>query len=68
MMKAVIFSLLLSWSIQAATITGKVVGVADGDTITVLDAVKKQHKIRFYGIDTPETAQVRRMKLRECAC
>jgi endonuclease YncB( thermonuclease family) len=68
MMKAVIFSLLLSWSIQAATISGKVVSVADGDTITVLDAVKKQHKIRFYGIDTPETAQVRRMKLRECAC
>jgi endonuclease YncB( thermonuclease family) len=31
--------------------------VADGDTITVLDATKKQHKIRFYGIDTPETAQ-----------
>jgi endonuclease YncB( thermonuclease family) len=57
MMKAVIFSLLLSWSIQAATITGKVVSVADGDTITVLDATKKQHKIRFYGIDTPETAQ-----------
>jgi endonuclease YncB( thermonuclease family) len=57
MMKAVIFSLLLSWSNQAATITGKVVSVADGDTITVLDATKKQHKIRFHGIDTPETKQ-----------
>jgi micrococcal nuclease len=69
MMKtAAIFSLLLAWSSQAATIIGKVVSVAEGDTVTVLDASEKQHKIRFYGIDTPETAQVRRMKLRECAC
>jgi micrococcal nuclease len=49
--------LLCCLSINAATINGRVVGVADGDTITVLDATKKQHKIRFYGIDTPETAQ-----------
>jgi endonuclease YncB( thermonuclease family) len=30
--------LLLSASAQPRTITGKVVGVSDGDTITVLDA------------------------------
>ena len=42
---------------QAATITGQVVGVADGDTITVLDASKSQHKIRLSGIDAPEKAQ-----------
>jgi len=42
---------------QAATITGKVVAVADGDTITVLDANKVQHKIRLGGIDAPEKAQ-----------
>jgi endonuclease YncB( thermonuclease family) len=42
---------------QAATITGKVVGVADGDTITVLDADKVQHKIRLAGIDAPEKKQ-----------
>jgi endonuclease YncB( thermonuclease family) len=39
------------------TITGKVVGVHDGDTITVLDSEKRQHKIRFEGIDAPELKQ-----------
>ena len=38
-------------------LTGKVVSVADGDTITILDSAKAQHKIRLYGIDTPEKAQ-----------
>jgi endonuclease YncB( thermonuclease family) len=35
-------------------IDGRVVGVADGDTITVLDARKKQHKVRFAGSDALE--------------
>lgn len=35
-------------------ITGKVVGVHDGDTATVLDAEKRQYKFRFNGIDAPE--------------
>jgi len=47
--------LLLSASAQQQTITGKVVGVSDGDTITVLDASKKQHKVRRDGIDAPES-------------
>lgn len=34
-----------------------VVGISDGDTITVLDANKEQHKIRLQGIDAPEKAQ-----------
>ena len=38
-------------------ITGRVVRVADGDTISVLDASNTQHKIRFHGIDTPERDQ-----------
>jgi len=51
-------AILLSGAIsQAAMITGKVVSVADGDTITVLDADKTQHKIRLNGIDAPEKAQ-----------
>ena len=49
--------LLLATSAHAATITGTVVSVADGDTITVLDATKTQHKIRLTGIDAPEKAQ-----------
>ena len=36
---------------------GKVVKVADGDTITILDVNKTQHKIRLQGIDAPEKAQ-----------
>ena len=31
--------------------------VADGDTITILDAAKIQHKIRLYGFDAPEKSQ-----------
>lgn len=42
---------------SAATLTGKVVGVSDGDTITVLDAHHQQFKIRLSGIDAPEKKQ-----------
>ena len=42
---------------QGGTISGRVVGVSDGDTITVLDTSKVQHKIRLAGIDAPEKAQ-----------
>ena len=44
-------------SCHAASIEGRVVGVADGDTITVLDADKSRHKIRLAGIDAPEKKQ-----------
>src|SRR5262245_3710588 len=53
----ILMSLCLSVAAQPTTITGKVVGVADGDTITVLDASNTQHKIRLDGIDAPESAQ-----------
>ncbi len=36
---------------------GEVVAIADGDTLTVLDANKVQHKIRLAGIDAPEKKQ-----------
>ena len=53
----IILAILVSVSIaQAKTITGKVVGVADGDTITVLQD-RTQYKIRLYGVDTPERGQ-----------
>ena len=39
------------------SLTGRVVGVSDGDTITVLDAAHRQHKIRLTGIDAPESGQ-----------
>lgn len=49
--------LLSALACNAATIEGRVVGVADGDTITVLDADSVQHKIRLSGIDAPEKSQ-----------
>lgn len=36
---------------------GKVVSIADGDTITILTADRQQIKVRFKGIDTPEKNQ-----------
>lgn len=36
---------------------GRVVRVADGDTLSLLDSNGTQYKIRLYGIDTPEREQ-----------
>jgi endonuclease YncB( thermonuclease family) len=41
----------------ADTIVGRVVGVTDGDTITVLTADRVQFKVRLNEIDTPESRQ-----------
>ena len=38
-------------------ITGKVIGISDGDTITVLDEHHQQFKVRLAGIDCPEKSQ-----------
>ncbi len=46
-------------------ISGKVVAIADGDTLTVLDGSNTQHKIRLAGIDAPEKAQPFGTKARE---
>ena len=48
----ILLTLLLTLTASAFEFTGKVVGVADGDTITVLHN-KQQHKIRFQHIDCP---------------
>ena len=59
-------SFLLAASLTAAVgsagagqwaVEGRVVGVTDGDTITVLDAGKTQHVVRLGGIDAPERKQ-----------
>jgi endonuclease YncB( thermonuclease family) len=36
---------------------GRVVSVADGDTLTLLDSNNLQHKVRLAGIDAPEKGQ-----------
>lgn len=52
------FALILAAGlVSAATIEGRVVGISDGDTITILDAGNRQHKIRLSGIDAPESHQ-----------
>lgn len=48
---------LLAVTASADTLTGRVVGIADGDTLTLLDATNTQHKIRLSGIDSPEKGQ-----------
>lgn len=60
LLKQTIFFLLTCVALQAihaATLVGKVVNITDGDTITVVDDNKQQHKIRLMGIDAPEKAQ-----------
>lgn len=51
--------------IPAKSLTGKVVAVADGDTLTVLGLGNQQHKIRLEGIDTPERKQAFGTKAKE---
>jgi endonuclease YncB( thermonuclease family) len=46
-------------------ISGKVVKIADGDTLTIVDASNEQHKIRLAGIDAPEKGQPFGTKARE---
>jgi len=53
----VIALLYLSPSIQAANLHGKVVGISDGDTITILTTDKQSIKVRLVEIDAPEKDQ-----------
>lgn len=55
----IIFSLILlaTTPTLAATLSGKVVAVADGDTITILTPDKEQIKIRLVETDGPEKDQ-----------
>lgn len=62
---AVALVLLLAGSTASAELTGKVVAVADGDTLTLLDGDNVQHKIRLHGIDAPERGQAFGNKSRE---
>lgn len=55
-MRLSLILLLLALS-GCANVTGVVIYVSDGDTITVLDDTRTQHKIRLAGIDAPEMGQ-----------
>lgn len=49
--------LLAQPAAYADTLTGMVVGITDGDTLTILDADRQQYRIRLAGIDSPEKNQ-----------
>lgn len=58
-MRFALFVLLLGFAACAAAheFTGRVVGVSDGDTLTVLDSRRVKRKIRLAAIDAPEKPQ-----------
>ena len=59
-MSPVLPLILLCFTVAAVAsepVPMKVVIVHDGDTLTALDAVNVQHKIRLHGIDAPEIGQ-----------
>lgn len=51
------FFIITTSLLNAETVIGRCVGVADGDTATVLVNGHQQVKVRFHGIDAPESAQ-----------
>jgi micrococcal nuclease len=57
MKKHITCLIFILFSITAFALTGKVVSIADGDTLTILTADKQQIKVRLSGIDTPERKQ-----------
>lgn len=59
-MTKALFSLILAATCQfamAEPLTGRVVAVTDGDTLTILDAGNQRHRVRVAGIDAPEKKQ-----------
>ncbi len=52
-MKSLLFlALCLATCVHAADLRGRVVAVSDGDTVTILDAERRQYKVRLAGIAT----------------
>lgn len=55
--RAVAVAAACVFSCSAGAASYRVIGIADGDTITVLDDDERTVKCRLYGIDAPEKAQ-----------
>lgn len=60
-----VFVALGAYPAHAGTLVGRVVKVADGDTLALLDAGRRQHKIRLAQIDAPEKDQAFGQRSRE---
>lgn len=54
---SVVLFLSISLSYCQDTLTAKVVGIKDGDTVVVLDSLKNQITLRLAEVDTPEKSQ-----------
>lgn len=52
----IVAALLVQSGASAAVLRGKVIGVSDGDTLSVLSG-QTSYKVRLAGIDAPEKAQ-----------
>lgn len=50
-------ALLYAQTVGAAELRGRVVGITDGDTLTLLSAQREEIRIRLSDIDTPERGQ-----------
>ena len=56
-LRLTIILLAFSSAVFAADLNGRVVGISDGDTFTLLTSDKQQVKIRLAEIDAPESGQ-----------
>jgi len=54
---AALFLAFVCASAHADRIAGRVVGIQDGDTLTLLDANRREQRIRLAAIDAPEARQ-----------
>lgn len=50
-------TLVLAAASAHADVEGRVAGISDGDTLTLVDAQRVQHRVRLAGIDAPERGQ-----------
>ena len=64
---AFLFALIFALPACAQDYPARVVGVTDGDTLTVLTAEKKQVKVRLEGIDAPESGQAFGQRAKQAA-
>ena len=56
LLSSVLYTFVLTSALFAEAITGKVISIADGDTVTIINN-SQQTKIRLAEIDTPEKNQ-----------